>query len=69
MPALTKLTINLRTKTDTALDFVCEMNDETRTEAVNRAIILYESISREIREGGSIIIKSANGKEETLKLL
>lgn len=54
---LTRLTVNLMPKAARALTDVAALNEETRTDAVNRAIQLYYIWSEVTADGGEFYIR------------
>lgn len=52
-----KVTVNLTRKAALSLARVMEMKEETQTEAMNRAIQLYELVESFWADGGSILLE------------
>lgn len=61
---LTKLTVNLTESAATALDFAAVLSGDTRTDTVNRALLIYNSIAEAATEGrGRLSFKLIDGGE------
>jgi hypothetical protein len=61
---LTKLTVNITSKGTAALEEAAELNAESKTNAVNRAIQAYAFISRMMAEGWELVLRDPEGKRE-----
>jgi hypothetical protein len=61
---LTKLTVNITPRATAALDEAAEINAETKTNAVNRAIQAYAFLTRMMEEGWELVLKDPNGGRE-----
>lgn len=66
----TKLTVNLTEKAANALDAMADMTGETKTDTVNRALILSEAMHRHQAAGGDVLLRRPGGNEvEIIRLL
>jgi hypothetical protein len=68
-PSLTKLTVNITSKTVAALDQAVEVNDESKTDAANRAIQAYAFLTRMVSEGWELTLKDPDGREKAIQFL
>jgi len=69
VPELTRITVNLHPKAANALINVAQLNEESKTDAVNRALQLYDLWCRTVADGEEFYIKGANGKMRSIALL
>ncbi|WP_416901280.1 hypothetical protein [Micromonospora echinospora] len=69
-PPLVRLTVNLAPRAVEALDSACVRTKDTKTDTVNRALVVY-SVMLEIieRSGGRLTLQTRDGNTETVFLL
>ena len=68
MPDYTRLTINVSPETLAAIRALADRHGVTHTEAVRRAVRVYQLVDREISQGGTILIKNGAGTREVVIL-
>lgn len=61
-----ELAINTRELIETLRD---KANLDTLQSVVHRAILVYDIVRTHCLEGGQVILRQANGREETLRIL
>lgn len=66
---LCKVTVNLTPKSFAALHDAAQLNEETRTNVINRSIQLYELLCREQAEGKEILLREPDGSMMRLHCL
>lgn len=64
-----RYTWNLNPKSANALDDVTEREQETKTEAVNRAVRIYDLISRLRHDGVRFCLEHPDGTREDLRII
>lgn len=64
-----KITVNLLSRTLTALERACGLTEESRTDAINRAIQLYAFFQEAIASGHSVRLVAKDGTEREVHLL
>lgn len=69
MTKLTKVSVNLIPRAYEALCAAADREGESRTDAMNRAIQLYDHITREKRGGVEITLESSDGEKTRLVVL
>lgn len=68
MSDCTPVRVNFTPKSVYALQVAAQVNEETRTDAINRAIQLYQVVSEELAVGTEIFFKRHNGKVSRMTL-
>lgn len=69
-PNLTKLTVNLTDKSLGAMLSACARHDETKTNTVNRALQVYDMLTRVIKEDQSrVVILDNAGRARKIEFL
>ena len=67
---LVRVTVNLTPKSYDALQRTCEATRDSKTDAINRALLVYELVQRLADQGGgSIIMVNAAGEKERIHIL
>jgi hypothetical protein len=67
---LVRVTVNLTPKAYEALQRSCEMSRDTKTDTINRALLVYELIQQLSEQGGgSLTMVNRNGEKERIHLL
>lgn len=69
MAELTRLTVNLTPKSDTALTNLAERTDLNRTDLVNRALQLYDYVDKATDAGHQLLLLKPDGETVRIKLL
>jgi hypothetical protein len=64
-----KITVNLLARTLTALEEVCGITEESRTDAINRAVQFYAFYQKKLKEGHSVRLVGQDGVEREIHLL
>lgn len=68
--ALTKVTVNLIPRAVEALDQACARTRDTKTDTINRALVLHNLVLGLIeRGGGSLSVEASDGRIERVHLL
>lgn len=67
-PRQTKVTVNFRPRPFAALTSATARENETHTEALNRAIVLYDMVTRTLADGGELQVQDKNGDHIRLML-
>jgi hypothetical protein len=68
-PELTRMTVNLMPKAADALNAVSQRERESKTDAVNRALQLYDFISRQAAAGTRILLEAPDGQQRAVEFL
>jgi hypothetical protein len=64
------VTVNLTEKTSHALDDTVRITGDSRTDSINKALVLFGLLQRVQDQGGAIYIREKDGAElERLRLL
>lgn len=66
---LTKVSVNFVPRAVDALNAAAERNRDTRTDTLNRAIQVYDVVTREIADGGQLMIKRPDGTIYAVRLI
>lgn len=66
---MTRLTVNLIPKTVAALDQVTALNQENKTDAVNRALQMYAWLSELAAAGGAVMVTAGDGTTREVRFL
>ncbi len=66
---LHRLTVNLTEKAQEALDLVASQTGRSKTDTVNRALIVNAWIEQVTRDGGSIYVEEKPGELQKVKIL
>jgi hypothetical protein len=67
---LERITVNLTSRSSSALELAVELCGDTKTDTINRAIQIYAYLEKVIRDGGSVHMRERNGAElERLKIV
>jgi len=67
---LVRVTVNLTPKAYEALQRSCELSRDTKTDTINRALLVYELIQQLSEQGGgSLTMVNAKGEKERIHLL
>jgi len=67
---LVRVTVNLTPKAYEALQRSCEATRDTKTDTINRALLVYELIQQLSEQGGgSLTMVNRNGEKERIHLL
>ncbi|WP_433073911.1 hypothetical protein ACQP1P_26430 [Dactylosporangium sp. CA-052675] len=67
---LVRVTVNLTPKAYEALQRTCEATRDTKTDAINRALLVYELVQRLADQGGgSITMVNSEGEKERIHIL
>jgi hypothetical protein len=67
---LERITVNLTSRSSSALELAVEMCGDTKTDTINRAIQIYAYLERVIRDGGSVHVREQDGAElERLRIV
>jgi hypothetical protein len=67
---LERITVNLTSRSSSALELAVELCGDTKTDTINRAIQIYAYLEKVIRDGGSVHLRERNGAElERLKIV
>lgn len=61
--ALERVTVNLTPRSSRALDEVVGLTQDTKTEAINRALQVYAYLERVLQEGGVIYTQGADAAD------
>ncbi|WP_329105472.1 hypothetical protein OG792_32730 [Micromonospora sp. NBC_01699] len=70
MSGLTKVTVNLNPRAVDALDGACTRTRDTKTDAINRALVVYNLVLGLLeRGGGSLTLRNPDGSTERVHLL
>lgn len=69
MSELYRITLNLTPKGAHALAEASELNEETRTASINRAVQIYDLLTREVAQGSKLIIQRADGTVSELLIV
>ena len=64
-----KITVNLLARTLTALEDACRITEESRTDAINRAIQFYAFYQEMLSSGHSVRLVAKDGTEREVHLL
>ncbi|WP_326560398.1 hypothetical protein [Micromonospora sp. NBC_01796] len=69
-PALVKVTVNLVPRAFDALDAACARTRDTKTDTINRALVVYHLVLDLMeRGGGSLSVQHPDGGTERIHLL
>lgn len=69
-PSLTKLTVNITPRAVGALEQAVAVNDESKTDAVNRAIQAYAFLTKMIGDGWELVLRDPkDGREQVVHFL
>ncbi|MGI5244260.1 hypothetical protein [Dactylosporangium sp. CA-139066] len=67
---LVRVTVNLTPKAYEALQRTCEATRDTKTDAINRALLVYELVQKLADQGGgSITMVNNDGEKERIHIL
>ena len=66
---LQRVTVNLIPKSSASLDRLAERTTMSKTDVINRALQLYDFIDGETAAGGQILVRSADGTAEVLRII
>ena len=67
---LERITVNLTSRSSSALDLAVELTGDTKTDTINRAIQIYAYLEKVIRDGGSVHIRAEEGADlERLRIV
>jgi hypothetical protein len=67
---LVRVTVNLTPKAFDALKRSCEVTGDTKTDTINRALLVYELIQRLSEQGGgSLTMVNGKGEKERIHIL
>ena len=67
---LERITLNLTSRSSSALEIAVELCGDTKTDTINRAIQIYAYLERVIRDGGSVHVREQQGAElERLRIV
>jgi hypothetical protein len=67
---LVRVTVNLTPKAYEALQRSCEATRDTKTDTINRALLVYELVQRLAEQGGgSITMVNRDGEKERIHIL
>jgi hypothetical protein len=67
---LERITVNLTSRSSSALELAVELSGDTKTDTINRAIQIYAYLERVIRNGGAVHVQEQGGAElERLKIV
>jgi len=67
---LARVTVNLVTRAQRALDLVVKLTGDSRTDSINRALQVYAWVAEADANGGGVYIRESEGSElQRLKLL
>ena len=58
-----RVTVNLTTKAKDALYEVSHHTDDTKTDTINRALVIYAYLERIMREGGKVYVREAGSED------
>jgi hypothetical protein len=64
-----RVTVNLNRRASRALEDVVETVGSTKTDAINRALILYQELSELVANGGKVFVQEKGGKQQGLLIL
>lgn len=68
MPDLTRITVNLTPRAAAALDRAAERDDMTKTDTINRALILLDVVGN-LQEAGELTVQGRDGQTYRIYLL
>jgi hypothetical protein len=60
---LERITVNLTPRAAEALNQACKLTGDSKTDSVNRALLVYAYLEEIMQHGGSIYLKSAKDAE------
>jgi len=66
---LTRTTINLTPKAVESLDHLIARFGTSKTDVINRALMLSDFINGEIAAGRQILVRATDGATETLRII
>ena len=67
---LVRVTVNLAPRAVEALDLACTRTRDTKTDTINRALVVYNVVLGLIeRGGGQLTLQTKDGKTETVHLI
>jgi hypothetical protein len=67
---LERITVNLTSRSSSALELAVELSGDTKTDTINRAIQIYAYLEKVIRHGGSVHIREKAGADlERLRIV
>jgi hypothetical protein len=58
---LERITVNLTSRSSTALKSAVEFSGDTKTDTINRAIQIYAYLEQVIRNGGAVHVRENSG--------
>jgi hypothetical protein len=58
---LERITVNLTSRSSSALELAVELSGDTKTDTINRAIQIYAYLEKVIRDGGSVHVREQTG--------
>jgi len=64
-----RVTVNLSAKAAEALHEVATNNGDTKTDTINRALLIYAYLERVVRDGGKIYVREQGGDLEGIKFV
>jgi hypothetical protein len=60
---LERITVNLTSRSSSALEFTVRLCGDTKTDTINRAIQIYAYLEQVIRDGGSVHVREQSSRE------
>jgi len=64
-----RVTVNLNHRASQALEDVVAIVGSTKTDAINRALIIYKELSEIVANGGKVYIREKAGELEGLRII